>query len=177
MNYWSVSEYQAPQKCPLTGTCAGTPKNQPAVPTTADTTQDAKITQNCDTGYDDVTCIKCASDYYALNGRCYQCPSNAAQNAQIVLVLVAAAIATFCLSLAVAFLNGRTLAMFITGFVLLQRASQIGATASRDLPSNARGVSEFFNYLQAINYNVEIVNTVSSSGTVTAEWEAIFLYL
>jgi hypothetical protein len=111
-----------------------------------------------------VTCVKCASDFYALNGRCYVCPSSDVQKAQIVLVLFAAAIATFALSVAVAFLEGQRLSTFIMGFVLLQRVSQIGATASRDLPTNARGVSEFFNYLQAVNYNVEIVNTVSTTG-------------
>lgn len=155
-DYWSVSEYQPPLACPILGTCAGTTKMASAVPTTDGSNQQSKLTQNCEEGYDDVQCIRCSSNYYQLSGRCYQCPSDRAQKAQITLVIFAAGIATFCLSLAVAFLDGRRLSTFVMGFVLLQRVSAIGVTASRDLPNNARAVSEFFQYLQAINYNVEV---------------------
>jgi hypothetical protein len=169
--YWATDVRHLPVKCSRPNVCQGAirPNSIEAVisntgaPGTGEfTLSDYDLyTQGCNSGYVGIACDQCASDHYMLNDRCWSCGSSDGSHTGELILAIIISIAIFGgLSLAVAVLPASRMIQVFTTFMLLQKVATIGQEGAKDVSA---GLAQFFVYLNAVNFDVEIFSPACST--------------
>jgi hypothetical protein len=165
--YWSYNEFSAPVRCAGgVVACPGATGQDTAYPArlNADGSRD---TRRCTSAYRDDFCADCAEDHYRQESLCRFCGDSSAgagDGTQPRWVLGAAVVFFVVLSVCVALLSTRYLSYVVSGAIVLQQIVTVGGAASTLLVQN-KTISQVFNYMSLINFDVQMVSAMHTLHT------------
>jgi hydroxyethylthiazole kinase-like sugar kinase family protein len=148
--WWSFDERVTPIACVVPSACLGIDPVAASTSTTG-VTDYFEGNHRCSAGYVGVRCGDCAAGYAQLNGVCSFCGSSTNQSAALAVIVIAGCAFMALLSLFVALLSSRRLAMAVMAFVLLQEIALVATSAAKNLPLYAAQVSQVFTILNLVS--------------------------
>lgn len=147
--WWSTSEYATPLECIVPEACPGADGNGRQTNSDGST-----VTNLCAEGYSGAGCTQCVTSYYQSGLRCFSCGSGESDTQQLQFLIAAAIIIFVALSIGVATLSSRWLALVVTCLIALQQFVTIGKSAVQQLPNGFQWLVELLSFLSVVNFDV-----------------------
>ncbi len=139
-----------------------------------------RVTSICAAGYRGVACSQCQSDYYQSGQRCFSCGSSEGDIQQLRFLISAAVIIFVALTIAVAMLSSRYLALVVSSLIALQQFVVIGKSAVQSLPESMDWITQLIGFLSVVNFDVQMVKPgciVPQLTFLSLYWTTIVLVL
>jgi hypothetical protein len=105
---------------------------------------------------------------YSLS-RCLFCGSESDQTDAVRLALLSAVVAMLVLSIGVAVLSAKALALTVTAFLVLQQLAIAGVDGSKNMPVYQQQFATAFVWLNMVNFDIEVRHDFHVETTCLAE--------